>query len=64
MVNSPDSYSYSIRPVWHKRNTEDGIQLGAFYGTQRILGEDGNRRTTTHDYFYVEAYVPGQNPQH
>ncbi|MDA0638794.1 Ig-like domain-containing protein [Nonomuraea sp. MCN248] len=61
-VNSPDAYAYSIRPVWWKRNTEDGIRLGAFYGSQRILGEDGTRRKTTYDHFWVEAYVPGQNP--
>ncbi|MFB9964331.1 LamG-like jellyroll fold domain-containing protein [Sinosporangium siamense] len=61
-VNSPDNFAYSVRPVWHKRNTEDGIQLGAFYGTQRILAEDGVRRRVKFDQFYVEAYVPGQNP--
>lgn len=61
-VNSPDAYAYSIRPVWHVSNREDGSQLGAFYGTQRILGVDGNRRTVSLDLFYVEAYVPGRNP--
>lgn len=63
-VSSPDAYAYSVRPVWHKRNTEDGIRLGFFYGTQRILGEDGNNRKNTYDYFCVEAHVPGRNPQH
>ncbi|WP_432932781.1 NucA/NucB deoxyribonuclease domain-containing protein [Microbispora sp. CA-135349] len=63
-LNSPGAYACSVRPAWYVRNTEDGGQLAAFYGTERILAVDGNRRKTTLDYFYVEAYVPGQNPQH
>lgn len=61
-VNSPDAFAYSIRPVWHKHNTDDGVRLGTFYGTQCILAENGGTRNITYDYWYVEAHVPGQNP--
>ncbi|MEV4889208.1 Ig-like domain-containing protein, partial [Nonomuraea sp. NPDC055795] len=61
-LNTPDRYLYSVRPVWHKSNFDDGVMLGVFYGNNRVIGEDGGNRKDALDVFYVEAYVPGQNP--
>ncbi|WP_156325368.1 NucA/NucB deoxyribonuclease domain-containing protein [Nonomuraea sp. SBT364] len=61
-LNSPDAYAYSVRPVWRTHNTDDGKRLGTFYGTQRILAENGGTRKITYDHWFVEAHVPGRNP--
>ncbi|QYC45144.1 Chitinase A1 precursor [Nonomuraea coxensis DSM 45129] len=54
-----DFKRFSIRPVWHVHNNEDGNNLAKFYSTQRILGEDGDLRNETYDRFLVRAIVPG-----
>jgi hypothetical protein len=34
----------SVRPVDHKHDNEDSKNIGKYYGSQRILGVDGDKR--------------------